>query len=80
MATGGGNMQALDKDVEDTTAQTDVDSGLHMAASPCSASSALSATSVLSRAAQHSEVVAVAGTGMCGHSGMQHYHCSRAYA
>jgi len=74
MATGGGNMQALDKDVEDTTARTDVDSGLHMVASPCSALSALSATSVLSRAAQHSDV-AVAGTGMCGHSGMQHYHC-----
>ena len=74
MATGSGNMQALDKDVEDTTAQNDVDSGLHMAASPCSALCALSAASVLSRAVQHSDV-AVAGTGMCGHSGMHHYHC-----
>jgi len=55
--------------VEDTTTtQNDIDSGLQMAMSPCSALSATSASSV---AAQHKNV---AGNRTTGHSGIQQCH------
>ena len=76
MAVGSGNMQALDKDVEDVTVQNDVDSGLQMAISPCSALSASSATFARSATAQHKNEVAATGTGTFGHSGIKQCHYS----
>ena len=70
MSVGSGNMQALDRDVEDTTAQNDVDSGLQMAVSPCSVSTASLVKSARTAAAQHNNDVAVTGTGTFGQSGM----------
>ena len=72
-ADGSRDVQALEKDVEDTTAANDVDSGLQMAVSPCSA---LSMTSVSSAAGHHKNDVAVSGTGTCGHAGIRQCHCS----
>jgi len=70
MSVGSGNMQALDRDVEDTTAQNDIDSGLQMAVSPCSVSTASLVKSARTAAAQHNNDVAVTGTGTIGQSGM----------
>jgi len=75
-AVESGNIQPLDKDVEDTTALNDVDSGLQMAMSPCSALSTSSAACTsAAAAAQHKNDVAVMRTGTFGHSGVYQCNC-----
>jgi len=65
-----------DSEIQDATAMTDVDSGLQMAVSPCSALSAVSMTAA-SKDPQCSAGLAVTTTGVAAHSGMTHYGVSK---
>jgi len=63
-------MHDADRDVQDTTAVNDVDSGLQMAVSPCSALSASSVISAMSNDPQHRSKLVITRTGVGKPSGV----------
>jgi len=67
-----------DKEIQDTTAVNDVDSGLQMATSPCSALSAVSMTSTAFKDPQCSGRFAITTTGISGRAGVRQLRLSAA--